>query len=1554
MADDLLDGFEPDNAAPIAVAGASGNADNAGKALTLSKKSGVPAQVIDADLEGFVNQYKSKQAGEAVKANPQIAGYMQGQALHAKVSNDDYDNLNEITKAINSYNQAGLLQNIPKAFEALKSPEGRDKMLTNLKSWPSEFVKGLIQPLLTPGEMGAGKVDIESGEGIDQAINLAAFIGLGRLSKLPKTGKTSGMAPLTPRAEDAIAEGKIPPAGVDPAIDDLHIEQQKVDAAKVDQLVQVTDASRTKERAPPALAEFVRQHDTGDVGISAEAISKIYESEGKTPAAGDGLFGFVPDIGDQLASGLASGVDVKVPLADYVANVDSALHAKVKDSIRFREEGVTKEEATTLGEVEEPKLKEGEKIVGQEGDQFTTSEGRTIDRAEALKVAMASGQFAEDRSRWAMIKAGYDPQILHDDNVSYSAREYMTKVAEAEDSLYLEPLFKSGKDLNITEGEFKRYSDKIERRQNELLDRSIEAARREVAKRQTAEWRKAEAELTNQVSTDYRSRPDIVADRYLRSGDLPTGERVEPLKLDRATVEEMLGKEHSIAELTQEKGANPDDIASVLGFDSGAEMVKALDEYNKGRKAQGLGPKAYFDQAVAKEVDLQMREKFGLLPENIAAEAREIALGEYHADILADEVKILAGQAGGEPPLSRAEMRQWVADNFNAQKLSQVRDWEPLRRAVEKGGRDAEKALLGGDFEGAFKAKQRQLLAFLGAREADTFRRDQARAEKLIDRIGASDAPKSLDPAFVYQTRRMLGRLGIDAGPVAGELKEFNQFIADTEGQAAVADFLLDPDWKKTIKDMTVEEFRDLGKSLQSLVHNAREAKKMDSVRGKADLDNVVFDIKKELDRFDLIEKPLNPTPMERLRSVGRYTVGMHLLVERVLDYTDKYNPNGPLTTYLDRPLRAAYNKELTLSEMVTKHLAGLKEFVNESLADKIDNKLIPNPLSKSGYMDMTRANLRQLMLNLGSRSGVEKVTKGFGIDEMSLRKFVHDHASEADTKWVQGMFDLFAKLKPEADAMQLRDTGVPVDSVELSELGTKYGKVKGYFPLMYDQARSNIQGDIRAQNPTFDEHYIAATTPQGYTRRRTGYSAAIDLEGLYTGSKIQGMVHDIAFREAVRNASKLINNADFMLEMRKKWGTEVADLLPGWLKDIANVHNVDDNYARGLVRGLAFFRQNVVSSLIALNPGTFIKHGVTAASMSVQRVGSKELVGAIKDMVSAGKELAQQNPKLDPEFISALKDVTDNTERGESTRQFILDSSPLMRNRQRTYADSISGATESAMRPNKFMEVRDKAMRFGRFPVAMSDAISAFPTWLAAYKKEFALNGDHAQSVFVADKEVSRAHGSSFIGDKPAIMRQKNNLGGEALRWATPLYNFWNHMANNYFQAAWDIASMARGKPEPNATGRDLANRAFWLFVIPLAVEELASPALDEHKESLGVRSLKALARHVGGSFVGLRDVTNAIAGGYEPSVGLIGTVGKSLANIGRDINRIGAGRTVRKDWMTDLTTGAGFATGIGGPQYGKTLGFITDLITGKETPKTFNEYRQGLRTGHSKARAF
>lgn len=1125
-------------------------------------------------------------------------------------------------------------------------------------------------------------------------------------------------------------------------------------------------------------------------------------------------------------------------------------------------------------------------------------------------------------------------------------------VAAEKRQLYLNPLFKDAKSVGITAGEFSRYSRKLEKAENDILDRAIRLHAGKIKKTLSAEWKRDEAALREASEAELRERGPFAAEKFIREN-----------KIDL-------------------KAENADEFAVIFGYSSGGDLLANLASI-KAQERAGVSIKKQFDQTVEASVKEQMQAKHGDLATKIADEAREIATDGHTFDVLDFELRTLANAGKLPLPVEKEALVANAKTSFENSLLTDGANYAKLRRAVEKAGRDAEKALLKGDLQEAFQAKQRQFMAAVHMRESNRLQRTIDSVEKKVDKFTSQEIVPSVDQTYTDQIRKMLESVGIPQQFSArGPMDSLANFVADSEGQLAVAPWLMEQK-VPSFNEMTVAQFKEFQKSFRSLEHVGAKAKQLDSAHGKADLDNVVFDIIKEFDRFPLVHQPNIETPFQGTRRLFRQIIGAHLLVERMLDYTDQFNPNGPITAYLDRPLRDSNVKELELTERVSRELRALKPLTDTSINEIVENNLFRDERDRTGFLKMNRQNVRIVALNMGNRSNIAKVTEGFNVDEKDVRRWLDKNMRPQDWNWVQGMWDIFAWLKTEADAMQLRDTGVPADTLEPVEIN---GKTGGYAPIVYSRDGSNIAGHIAAKNPIFAPTYYTATTPQGYTIARTAFAAPLDLNGTYLPSKMQAMVHDIAFREAVRNASKLINHPEFSAAIAQKWSSEYKDLLHGWLKDIANSHLIDDAYAKDWARGIAMLRHNVTSTLIAMNPGTFIKHGFTAMGMSIERVGAGNLAGAAFEIgpggfVKSGVDLIKRSDIVpDDAFIQAYRDVIEQGERGEDARNFILQSSAVMRNRQRTYVDSIRGSYEESTRAGlvkAFGDVRQFSMNIGRVPVAFSDALSAMPTWLAAYRTAFGKGASHEDAVFIADKEVSRAHGSSFIGDKPRVSRLPNSVGGEVLKTFVGLYNFWNHSFNNQIQMAWDLASKLRDekqfegqpsppildvlkkgedgewyyRPEPNAAWSSLSKRLA-LILATIMIEEMATAPLDDSKHGLLARASLAFIRYAGSGIVGLREVTTAFAHGYEPSTGMIGTMSRSATQVGKDIYKAGAGKTVSKDWMAHFATALGFMTGIGGSQYGRTATGVTGMVTGKDVPRGQAQIRQQLRTGHSKPR--
>lgn len=90
--------------------------------------------------------------------------------------------------------EGGLLQTVPEFAHLMGTPEGRTRLWDAVKDYPARFVGGMVDTITLPGRVAAGEIDPSTPEGLDQAIGLGLLIGGGRLSKLPKSGRTSGLS----------------------------------------------------------------------------------------------------------------------------------------------------------------------------------------------------------------------------------------------------------------------------------------------------------------------------------------------------------------------------------------------------------------------------------------------------------------------------------------------------------------------------------------------------------------------------------------------------------------------------------------------------------------------------------------------------------------------------------------------------------------------------------------------------------------------------------------------------------------------------------------------------------------------------------------------------------------------------------------------------------------------------------------------------------------------------------------------------------------------------------------------------------------------------------------------------------------------------------------------------------------------------------------------------------------------------------------------------------------------------------------------------------------
>ena len=218
------------------------------------------------------------------------------------------------------------------------------------------------------------------------------------------------------------------------------------------------------------------------------------------------------------------------------------------------------------------------------------------------------------------------------------------------------------------------------------------------------------------------------------------------------------------------------------------------------------------------------------------------------------------------------------------------------------------------------------------------------------------------------------------------------------------------------------------------------------------------------------------------------------------------------------------------------------------------------------------------------------------------------------------------------------------------------------------------------------------------------------------------------------------------------------------------------------------------------------------------------------------------------------------------------------------------------------------------------------------------------------ADTAVRRAHGSSVITNRPAIMRSKSAIA----QTYGSLYGFFSHMLQKQYELAWKAKDSFEGiKAGDLSDAKKYTPQLVMGFVsyiiIPALVEELVTPYTNSDRDSWGVRAAKVLAKGMSSSMLYVRDAMDAIVNSRDPSVGLVDSWFKTATDLTRDIkkgpqalNRENAGRLIRHTFAL-----GGALTGFTNAQEGKTGEFIQRYMTGQERPRTGADWMSGLTRG-------
>jgi hypothetical protein len=1102
--------------------------------------------------------------------------------------------------------------------------------------------------------------------------------------------------------------------------------------------------------------------------------------------------------------------------------------------------------------------------------------------------------------------------------------------------------------LGINKEWYQKYQDLIAKQQGEDAKRRMEVALRRAEQIQTKEWKDNSDRISKEVEDSIRQRPDIAVDEALRKGSLGEGTAQKGGRRLRLKADELTEEQKGVLDRSEYStdGVDPDDLAGYFGYPSGDAMLERLGQLRQHVAATYASTEAFIKAITREETARRMEQEFGDLGANILEEARDHITSDTQLDLMHEELVGAAMQAGIEFSITKDQMKAIAKASFDKHTMGDMSAATYLKLAG-KHGMEMEKAALDEDWKTVFKAKQMQTLATMMAQEATKVEK----AKKGWDRNAKTYAKRKvsgIDPQYMAPIHDIMFRTGATPKPRRSLEDLANQYRLDgRDRNAPLADFVKDrqenfrtvevPDWlqdprfQKEFDSLTSKEFMEAHRAIRSLIKEGRNEQKVFSGGEGADLVNVL-----DTFRENISDLPIQETQVDRPRSVStlaKTLFWMHVNVESMLNRLDKGIPDGPFKKYIMFPIASAMNTKAAMLKEFQHKLADLGKI--KDMDKLVENNLWLDPRTGEPLV-LRKRNVLGILQQVGNKSSFEKLTKGHNIEPDQAMDWLRRNTTKEDWDRAQKIGDLFKELFTRAERMQHNLTGIAPVKVKLEPFTDPFGvKRDGWYnPVAYDRRMPQNSPKLIGKGVE-EDGYFRATTPQGFLEERTGYIGPTELSLDIVPVRMKQMIHDITMRPAVIQASKFFYNKEFNAMIRKHFGDVAVEEFVPFLRDVANSANYRSFAEYVGNQGLEFVRQNMIGTLIGWNPGTVLKHGTTALFNSLQQMGYRD---------------------FGLEFVRLLK--KDDTT-GERNWTMARTKSEEIQRRLQNFRDAVAGGEaelhlKGGPKGGVFMSAREVMSYVHAFPVAAFDLLSTIPTWLVAYKRGITSHGIEGKAIEEADLAVRQTHGSFALSNKPSIMRSKNAFVNSA----ASLYGFFSHIFQKQYEMAWRakdaVSDFKQGEIKQGFKGMKTASSLFFSYVIlPAVIEEMVTPYTNEEKDSWGAKAIKTIGYGLSSSTIGLRDFVHALINVRDPQAGLVGTMMKTIADVGHDFGRGSkmfegdkAGRAV-----SHFLSLIGMTTGLTNQTEGHIAEYLTRLGQKRErAPQGPWEAAVGARYGRTK----
>jgi hypothetical protein len=1114
------------------------------------------------------------------------------------------------------------------------------------------------------------------------------------------------------------------------------------------------------------------------------------------------------------------------------------------------------------------------------------------------------------------------------------------EIAEARATQGMEALFNDATEAGMSESAFANYQEQVANARAEAAGRVLEKVMADIAAREKRLGKERRKEIRAKVTEAIEEQPLFRALALLREN-----------RMDRAMLVEQFGEEAlsglptRVPPLYSESGVDPEVIAEQAGFQTAADMIAALTMAEaEQRAAKESGDKRNLKRRTIEEAtDRAMQAQFGeaVTEEQIREEALDAVANERQAEVVAAEIGAV-GRKIGRPPTPYQVAKNWARTRvrqgtFVAEASKQA--LQRHRRAIEMAAREAEKAMLAGNMEEVYRAKQKQMLSMALLAEAKAANQEIEVARARMERIAKARTMKSVDQDYLEQAHALLEEVDLKRR-TGRSMERFDSWSDWAAQRRAEGHEVMVPDnfmamigntnWTR----LTVEQLLGLDEAVRQVMHFGKLKKGLMDNQKRRDFEDIKREIKEQADiagRKEPVSDFKVKTWWDAIKGQVASLDAALLKAETLFDWMDNGNPEGVFNRLVFRPIaQAAARENVMLRDFYERHKAHLEALPAGTVRSWATKITAPFTERKTGLpMVLTRQQVVAMALNWGNEGNRQRLADGYGLNQIGLNQFLMDTLTAEEWQFVQNTWDLIGELWPEIAAMERRVNGVEPDKVEAITFATPFGQMRGgYYPAIYNsQADRKAQYHSELDTDLFSAMTTKATTKASSTKERSeAVKRPILLELGVITRHVSEVIHDITHREVVIQANRILSDPEVLDEFDAVLGREYSDQLRPWVKYIANRWAYERAGNEGFTRFMGKMRANATVVGLGWRFSTMMMQ-LSGYSNSIEVVGAQRMTEAVFNFV--------RNPF-------------------EAT-EFVRDKSPEMRVRFDTIDRDINREITLAMQPSVVggtIQTAGLIKTFAFHGIGALDLLVSVPTWMAGYNRALERGASEEQAIYEGDKAVRQSQGNADTKDLAAIQRG-TGTGGEFMKALTMFYSY----MSAYYQRQRGLGrDTARAFDEGDiAAFPALLARAWWLIIVPPLLSQLLAGRGPDDDEDPALWAFEEIISQMLGPIPIVRDVwspafkraTGQPSFGYKmtPAQGAFDTT----VNVAGDLGRVARGEETKRMTRNTLEL-LGYSTGMMTGQIAASTQFLVDVSEGDQQPRSGADWFEGLTKGKIK----